>query len=61
MDPHLEVNLKSLHWEAEQMPHKVMEHCFAVAFLLELCYRVYSERCKYFKEGMNIFDTVRLA
>ncbi|CAK9022612.1 Sodium channel protein type 11 subunit alpha (NaN) (Sensory neuron sodium channel 2) (Sodium channel protein type XI subunit alpha) (Voltage-gated sodium channel subunit alpha Nav1.9) [Durusdinium trenchii] len=48
-------------WSGFEPAINVMEHCFAVAFLLELCYRVYSERCKYFKEGMNIFDTVLVA
>lgn len=35
----------------------VLEHCFAIAFLLELIYRVATEGRKYFKEAMNIFDT----
>eukprot|EP00438_Fugacium_kawagutii_P017298 Skav213695 [mRNA] locus=scaffold491:645150:650620:- [translate_table: standard] len=35
----------------------VLEHCFAIAFLLELLYRVATEGRKYFHEAMNIFDT----
>lgn len=35
----------------------VLEHCFAIAFLLELIYRVATEGPKYFKEAMNMFDT----
>lgn len=38
--------------------HQVLEHCFAIAFLLELLYRVATEGRKYFHEAMNIFDTV---
>jgi len=35
----------------------VLEHCFAIAFFLELVYRVCTEGRRYFREAMNIFDT----
>ncbi|CAE7498033.1 Scn10a [Symbiodinium natans] len=36
----------------------VLEHLFVAIFLLELAWRIYSERLRYFKELMNVFDSI---
>lgn len=51
---HLHIQSVSLLAEADV---EVLEHCFAVVFLLELAYRIWTDKCKYFKEAMNLFDT----
>ncbi|CAJ1342231.1 unnamed protein product [Effrenium voratum] len=45
-------------WSGFSQVVQVLEHFFAVAFILELIYRVATERFKYFKEAMNVFDSV---
>ena len=37
---------------------QVLEHLFVAIFLLELAWRIYSERLRYFKELMNVFDSI---
>ena len=40
------------------LPLAVLEHLFVAIFILELFWRIYSERLRYFRELMNVFDSL---
>jgi len=45
-------------WESSAPVIVVLEHLFVAIFILELFWRIYSERLRYFRELMNVFDSL---
>ncbi|CAE7219612.1 Scn10a [Symbiodinium microadriaticum] len=45
-------------WESSAPVIMVLEHLFVAIFILELVWRIYSERLRYFRELMNVFDSL---